>query len=317
MDRPWGLSGPDFLALYVAALALLVTYGVLLRVRVRRPARPDAVRPVDLAGLAFLIAGPRRVAEVAIARLLETGALRAARGGQVSAATAPAGHPIDAAVLYEAGHIPRPLDEVVRRVAAGPPVTAIGDALVAQRLLVAPSTVRSVRRRSVLGLHLLLVVGVVRLINGLVQEYAVGYLIGLLILTVIVSLVLSSRKLPARTVHGDRVVRAARSAGTTGRAAPNPWLAPAMAMGGAAGLVALGGLAFYPDLMVRDALVTQSMLHSQSQTWAYSSGSSCSMYAGSDSSGSGGGGSSDSGGGGGSDGGGGGGGCGGGCGGGG
>lgn len=225
------------------------------------------MRPVDLAGIAFLTAGPRRVVEVAIARLVETGALRASRGGQIAAVAQHAGHPIDAAVLYDTGHLPRQLDTVVRRVAVNPAVTAVGDALVAQRLLIAPSTARAVQRRSVLALYVLLVIGVVRLANGLMRDYAVGYLIGLLALTLLAIVVLHRRRLPARTVHGDRVVRAARRGPQS--AGSNPWLPPTLGLASTAGVVALGGLMLYPDVLVREQLAVQAVTQSSS-SWGYS-----------------------------------------------
>ena len=298
MDEPWGLSGPEFLALYGAALVIAVTYGLLLRHRVRRPRPPEFVRPVDLAGLAFLTGGPRRVVEVAIARLIETGTLRPSRGGQIAAVAHFAQHPIDTAVLQQTGQVPRQLSDVIRRAAASPAVVAVGDALVDQRLLVAPSVARKVQRRAVLGLHLLLLVGSVRLVNGIMQDYPVLYLVGLLALTVVLTIVLRGKRLPARTVHGDAVVDAA-----TDRDRANPWLGPSLVLTGAAGAVVLGGLAFFPDLLVREALMTHAMANAQSQSWAYastgSSGCGYTSWSGSDGSGSSG--SGDSGGGGGSD----------------
>ncbi len=286
MDDPWGLSGPTFLALYGAALVIAVGYALLLRRRIRRPAPPESVRPVDLAGLAFLKAGPRRVVEAAIARLIETGALRPSRGGQVTSVGHYAPHPIDAAVLQQTGQLPRPLDTVIRRAAMSPAVTAVGDALVAQRLLIAPSVARSVQRRTVLGLYLLLLVGVARLVNGIMRDFPVLYLAGLLVVTLAAIVVLRRLRLPARTVHGDRVVAAA-TGGPMDHDRGSPWLGPSLVLTGAAGVVALGGLVMFPDLLVREALMTHAMAQAQAQSWAYAStgGGSCgyTMWSGSES----------------------------------
>ncbi|HEY0637543.1 MAG TPA: TIGR04222 domain-containing membrane protein [Pseudonocardiaceae bacterium] len=267
MDTPWGITGPQFLALYSAGLVIAVGIAVFVRYRARRPAAPDErFPPLDIAGLAFLAGGPRRVVEVAIARLIEVGALRPIRGGQVAAVTNYAPHPLDAAVLDETGPLPRAVSTVIRRATVNPVVTAIGDALVRQKLLLAPKAARRAQRRAVLALHLLLLVGVIRLINGVWRDYPVAYLAVLLALTLVLALVLGGKRLPARTVHGDDVLSAARDGDQ------HLLLGPSAAMMGAAGVVALSGLALFPDGGIRQALAMNAT--SSGSSWAYSGGGS-------------------------------------------
>ena len=89
MDHPWGLSGPEFLQLYGAALFVLL----LLSVAVALLAKSDG-RRADLAGgadlgayeLAYLFGGVDRVAETAVAGLVEAGSVRVTRSRELVAA---------------------------------------------------------------------------------------------------------------------------------------------------------------------------------------------------------------------------------------
>lgn len=286
MDYPWGISGPAFLAMYIAGLVAMTGAALLVRWRVRRP-RGAGTGHVDLAGVAFLAGGPRRVVEMSIAKLLESGGLRPSRGGQVAAVTGTAPHPIDASVLAETGPLPRQVDTVIRRVSGGPAVTAVGDLLVSQRLLVPPATARAVQRRAVVGLYLLLAVGVVRLVTGIVGDYPVDSLGVLLLLTAAITAVLRTRRVPARTVPGDEALAAARD---TGWDQPHTSPSRAVAIAGGAGLVALGGLAAFPDAAIREALVVSAT--DGARSWAYTSssgGGGCGSYSSCGSSGDGGG----------------------------
>ena len=315
MGQAWGLTGPEFLALYGAGLVLALGWAALVRWRVRRPQEPVSWQPLDVAELAFLVGGPGRAAEAAVARLVEAGRVHAARNGQLTRAAGHTAHdPLDAAVLRELDRAPRMTGTVLRKVTASPAATAIGDRLVQQRLLVAPAAARSARRRAVAGLYLLFLIGLVRLGDGVWHDRPVGFLAVLLVLTVALAIPLRNRRVKARTVHGDRVVASAQ--GGNGHQ-PSSRLHPA-ALAGAAGLVALGGLAAFPDVAVRVVLVESTAAATMavagaSSSWSYIGGA---AYAGCGSGGGSSDGGSSSGGGascGGGGGGGGGGGCGGGC----
>ena len=88
MDETWGLSGPEFLQLYGAALVVLL----LLSVAVALLAKRDGHRSDAAAGsgaelgtyeLAYLFGGVDRVAETAVAGLVEAGSVRVTRSREL------------------------------------------------------------------------------------------------------------------------------------------------------------------------------------------------------------------------------------------
>src|SRR5688572_6896453 len=99
--HPWGLSGPEFLWLYAVALVVAIAVALGARMAVHRPRRPDATDRLAPEELGFLAGGPRRAVHVAIARLVDAGLVRTDRSGTVTSTAdrAPAGHPLDDAVL--------------------------------------------------------------------------------------------------------------------------------------------------------------------------------------------------------------------------
>ncbi|MBY8850739.1 TIGR04222 domain-containing membrane protein, partial [Saccharothrix sp. MB29] len=104
MERPWGLSGPEFLELYWIALALSSAFAILVRVRLRGSRGGVPAGVLGVAEIAYLTGGPRRVVEASLAGLLASGALVPARNGSVRLNGSPnADHPVDRAVLADAG----------------------------------------------------------------------------------------------------------------------------------------------------------------------------------------------------------------------
>ena len=88
MDETWGLSGPEFLQLYGAALVVLL----LLAVAVALLAKRDGHRSDAAAGsgaelgtyeLAYLFGGVDRVADTAVAGLVEAGSVRVTRSREL------------------------------------------------------------------------------------------------------------------------------------------------------------------------------------------------------------------------------------------
>jgi uncharacterized protein (TIGR04222 family) len=280
MNYPWGISGPQFLVMYGVGLVLALVWALWLRYRVRRPEPPAPGLRVGVAELAFLAGGPRRVVEVAIARLVETGQIHVARSGLLTAAnTTNDDDRVQEAVLREVGRRPRTTWSVVGNVLDGSAVATIGDRLVERRLLVAPAQATAVRKRAVLGLYAVGAIGVVRFGDGLRLGRPVGYLFVLLLLTAALTILLLRRRIKARTVHGDQVLASARGTDTN---EPEPH--PAVALAGAGAAVAFGGLVAYPDLAMRSALVpsASNMAATSAATdgssWSYSSSDSYLNY---------------------------------------
>ncbi|MFI7679342.1 TIGR04222 domain-containing membrane protein [Actinophytocola sp. NPDC049390] len=262
--HPWGLSGPEFLWLYSAALVAGVAFAIWRRMAVRRPRSAEPPGPLAAEELGFLSGGPQRAVEVAVARLVDAGAVRVDRRGNLSDASERrrTGHPLDDAVLGTLTS-PRTLRAVTARTTTASALTAIGDSLVRRGLLVAPSRAIRARRLGQVVLYVLLAVGVVRCANGIANHLPVGYLIGLLIVTLIAISMLTIRTIAppkARTVHGDRVVTELMRGGT------NDPLEE----------VAVRGMSAYPDKEVAKALVVTAV--AAGAVWSYSSAGSFNSF---------------------------------------
>ena len=90
MADPWGISGPDFVVLYIALLgAVLLIRVIVSGIVTSRAMRADAVAPgppPTVYQLAFLAGGPDRAVDAAVAALVERGQLRVNSYKQVSQA---------------------------------------------------------------------------------------------------------------------------------------------------------------------------------------------------------------------------------------
>lgn len=255
MQRPWGLSGPEFLQLYWIALALAVLVAIVVRVRVRAGHSSQPVRSLDMDELAYLAGGPRRVVETALARLLTAGELRTSRRGTVQATSATSSlNPVDRAVIIDSQrYTNRTVNLMIPAVAKDDAVIAIGRRLEEMGLIVHPDVAKAALRKGSMALWVLLAIGVVRLVNGLAIGTAVGWLTFQILLTGVLIFLLTRRSKHVRTSKGNSVLAAARTANSSRTATSDDAL-----YAGAAGLVLFGGLAVYPDLAVRSSLLASS-----------------------------------------------------------
>ncbi|MFS8101854.1 TIGR04222 domain-containing membrane protein [Lentzea alba] len=292
--RPWGLSGPEFLQLYWIGLALAVLVAIVVRVRVRAGHSNQPVRSLDMDELAYLAGGPRRVVETSVARLLTSGELRTSRRGTVSAtANSQSVNAVDRAVMADSQrYTNRTLGLMIPAVAKDDVVTAIGRRLEDMGLVVDPETAKSALRKGSIALWVLLAIGLARWVNGVAIGAPVGWLTLQLVITPVLIWLVTWRWRLVRTTKGDRVLNSTRATAGGGLAG-----SPAGVYAGAAGLVALDGLAVYPDLAVRSSLLASSAgsaAYSSSTGTTYSacssSSSSCSSSSGGSSCGGGGGG---------------------------
>lgn len=238
MNHPWGLSGPEFLWLYAGGLLLGLGWAISTRARVRRPRLSEPVPVLDDDGRAFLLGGTARVAETSIARLIASDKVRVSRDGTITATATSDDNPLDEAMLHEIGRRPKQPHLVLGRSYDVPLIAAVEERLAAQGFLVPTADLRRARWRALVVLGLVFVVGVVRLVNGIVEDLPVGYLTALLAVTAVLMIVLLVRHLPRQTVHGDRAVAAA---GLDQRQDP-------------ARVVSVLGLGAYPDPDIRKAL---------------------------------------------------------------
>ncbi|WP_170211721.1 TIGR04222 domain-containing membrane protein [Saccharothrix australiensis] len=242
------MSGPEFLQLYWIALAVSLVFAIAARVRPRwtRGSVPAGV--LDRYDLAFLTGGPRRVVETAVAALIGSGALRSARDGAVRVVGSPrSDNPVERAVLADAARYRhRTLALLFTAVSEHDAPRAVGDRLVRRGYLVAPSTAGRWLRRGVLPMALLLLVGLVRWVNGLVIGAPVGWLTLQLALTGVLIPVLVKAPASTRTALGARAVAQARAAGPTATSG-------VLGLEGDAGVVALDGFRAHPNIPLRAA----------------------------------------------------------------
>lgn len=246
VNHPWGLSGPEFLWLYGICLVLALAWAVHRRGGVRRPALVEPVRVPNEHALAYLAAGPNRVVETSLARLVDAGAARVSRSGVIVPTRATVDDPFDRRVQSKISkNQPQGVGPAISKAVALDEITELRDRLVRQRLLLSPETERAARRAATIGFYPLLLIGLVRLVNGVAQDLPVGYLALFLVVTAGILVLLHNMHIRTRTVHGDAVLTAATDDRSTGR----------VELAGIGAVVALGGFVAYPDEDVRDALL--------------------------------------------------------------
>lgn len=262
MERPWGLSGPEFLELYWIALAVSLAFAIFVRVRPWGSRGDAPAGALGLLDIAYLTGGPRRVVETSVASLIDSGALIPARNGAVRVVGSPvADHPVDQAVLADATRYRyRTLSLLITSVSEKDAPRAVGRRLVELGYLDAPDVVKRRLRAGVTPMALLFVVGVARWVNGQVINAPVWILTLQLVLTGLLIWGLLKAAPLTRTAKGRAAVAKARAGGITGgwggtgsanaaesvalngfnshpnitlRAAARPWSRPGMASGGA------------------------------------------------------------------------------------
>lgn len=248
MERPWGLSSPEFLELYWIALAVSLAFAVFVRVRLRGTRGDAPAGVLGLLDIAYLTGGPRRVVETSVASLIDSGALVPARNGSVRLVGSPvADHPVDAAVLADATRYRyRTLTLLITSVSEKDAPREVGRRLTEQGYLVARDEAKRRLRTGVVPMALLFVVGVARWINGQVVNAPVWTLTLQLVLTGLLIWGLLQAAPLTRTAKGRDAVAKARAGENTGG-----WGVTSSA--NAAELVALNGFSAHPSITLRAA----------------------------------------------------------------
>jgi uncharacterized protein (TIGR04222 family) len=140
------------LAAYLAWVAFVLGYAmVALRTgRTPRAAATPSVEHLDLYQAAFLTGGPARTTDVAVLALRATGSVHIGRDGTVTATGRGPADPVAMGVLrtVEQAGGAAPLAAVRYGGARSPEVQAVGDGLMACRLMRRRSTLRPLRRAS-------------------------------------------------------------------------------------------------------------------------------------------------------------------------
>jgi uncharacterized protein (TIGR04222 family) len=257
MSEPWGISGPTFLWLYLALLAAPAVLGAVWTAAVRRapaPAGGGDNRLPAIYHVAYPAGDPGRVVEAALANLVQHEQLRVESSGGLratgAATTDPLEHYMVATVNSELGLNGRRVGSLTRGCAA---MHAIAGDLEDRSLAIAPGRLLTVRR-TVLALHIaVLVVGAVRWLAGFPLNRPVGLLTALLVGCVVAILVawnrVRHRPRSVATSAGERLLHEIRTEQARAQGIPRGGRAPSHGalLAGAAGAVALGGLATHPD----------------------------------------------------------------------
>jgi uncharacterized protein (TIGR04222 family) len=191
MTASWGLTGPQFLAVYLVTylLALALMYGARA---VLTHAETDTENPrplLDPYETAYLAGGPDRTVSAAIANLALSDRLLVSRRGALTVPTDVALlDDVDAAVAAGVSTTRRPRT-ALRRLRKHPNVVAIGDRLRARGLLLDGASATALRACALLPCAVWFV-GVLRLINGIELHHRVIVLTVFLVATGLSTLVL-------------------------------------------------------------------------------------------------------------------------------
>jgi len=245
MNEPWGVPDTDFLRAYVIgfAAALLFAYALRILTRAGRPGHEShqADHRLSTEELAYLAGGPKRVVETAVAGLVSRGDLHPSPGGYVRAGRrVTAADPVARAVLADVDRFGRrSIRMLVDRVREKDAVGGIRDRLVRSGLIVSE---RVAATRAMIGLLpavSVVTIGVVRWLSRLHFPLTL-----LLVVSGGIVYLLYRQPSATRTFLGDRLLGEARAREIGLEHAPDATL-----------MVAFGGLAAYPDIVVRSALV--------------------------------------------------------------
>jgi uncharacterized protein (TIGR04222 family) len=218
--KTWGISGPQFLLLYVALFGVTLLGGVLARRRVLAVPDGSAVTPsrLDPHEAAYLNGGGSLVAATAFSSLLRGGFVantarrgRWARLATTRAAPAAGTHPVEwVAYQVVAANPDRRLGDLQVALAREPAVAALRERLRLAGLAPTPEQ-RARYRAMALWFAPLVALGAVRAVAGSVDGRPVGFLVALVAATVVVAVVLAVR-VPQATELGRRTLERLRAA---------------------------------------------------------------------------------------------------------
>jgi uncharacterized protein (TIGR04222 family) len=262
VDNPWGISGPAFIWGYIALLAAPLILRALRHAAAKRspvPRQTQAyVKPLTVYHLAYLAGGPYRTVETVITAMVERGQLRASSDKRLKTVGSAPADPLERAVGNATNaSFASTTATVQHSVRCSAEMGELAADLESQGLEVPRSTITSVGRTVFLAYLAVLAIGIARWVTGAALNRPVGVLSALVILAFVIMLAAGSiakrdpRSIP--TTAGKRVLAQARAENAPpsrrrGRATTaSPGLPPGAVLAGAAGVVALGGLAMHPD----------------------------------------------------------------------
>jgi uncharacterized protein (TIGR04222 family) len=269
MADPWGISGPKFTELYIALIVAPILVALVWRKAQSALASGDRTPrgPLTDFHVAYLAGGRKRVAQTAVAALLESAQIRTDSTGVLHrCVTAPPADPISRAVFNRCNGVR--MAQATRLV--GHAIDPLVRDLRARGLVISEAAT-GLRRLVVLLLALAVdVVGVARMVNGASLNRPIGNLTVLVVINTLVLIVLLTKLVGGRNRNTDEGSRAlAHLRGQRLRMPQGAGSGLAFA-GGAMAAVALGGILAYPD----DDVV-QALNYTPPSSGGSDSGSSC------------------------------------------
>ncbi|MEC3981567.1 TIGR04222 domain-containing membrane protein [Amycolatopsis sp. H20-H5] len=262
MNDPWGISGPAFIGIYVVLLLVPIFVGPLVRAAANRGAGTATYDggPPTVYELAYLAGGASRVVETVVAALVERGQLRVSSTKKLKAAGTKPAEPLECAVAEATSDAVGSTTTGIKNwVQRSEPMRSLVAGL-AQRGLVMPYAGLRLSKQIVVWLYVgVLALGFARVFNGASLHRPVGFLIPLLIVAFVAAFIASRRSkrelTQPPTKAGRRMLADARASHED--SAAHQSRPSGLLLAGAAGAVALGGLAMYPDEELSSVLMTQ------------------------------------------------------------
>lgn len=272
----WGISGPDFLRIYVGAIALAVVAAIVLRLLATRENSATPIQPPTPAEVAYLHGGAERAVYSSLAGLRAVGVVDVGNLKElVVTGPAPVGLTRLDHAVYEAAGRHVQASRLAEEAGVRSALTTLDDDVRRAGWLLDGDARAKLRLGSYLVLAVV-VLGVVRMGAGLANDKPVATLLLLVILAVVAWLLL--RRVPRLSGSGKRAIGSARTA--------NPHLSPQQApawstyglTGAAMGVALYGTAALWaadPAFASAAGLRQQSGGGGDSSYSGYSGGDSC------------------------------------------
>jgi uncharacterized protein (TIGR04222 family) len=184
VGEPWGLSGPEFLGLYVVGyvISVVMVSGSEPWCPVPEHGGSELSRSMSTRRRTWR-GGPVRVVNTAIARLTLSGRILLARDGKLTASAGSTGSGEVEALVIEALH---DNGSQLAQVRKHPRIAAIGEQLRAADLLLDDARVQLCRLAVVLP-FIVWLIGVMRALNGAVLHRPVSGLVALLVISALMT----------------------------------------------------------------------------------------------------------------------------------
>ncbi|ONI79440.1 hypothetical protein ALI144C_26900 [Actinosynnema sp. ALI-1.44] len=238
MEDTWEIPGPTFIGIYLLGFSVALLFSFAVRILTRSGAVTAPGGSLTALDLACLTGGRRRVVEAAVAQLVETGQLRAARDGYLEVAGRAGGtNPVERTVLADVvRHGRRSVTMLTHRLAGSDSVGEVAAGLVRAGYLVDHEVARHRKLISVVPVAAVFAAGVARWMSGITAGRPIGWLTLVLIGTGLIGYALYRHPICPRTFAGADAV------GTAPASRPVE-------------LVAVGGFASHPDQLIRASLL--------------------------------------------------------------